>query len=38
MTQLMPKLVPILHKVLEPPKDQLDDETRELIQRTLSTL
>ncbi|KAH8896684.1 importin beta-4 subunit-like protein [Thozetella sp. PMI_491] len=38
MTQLMPKLVPVLQQVLEPPTEQLDDETRELIKRTLASL
>ncbi len=38
VTQLMPKLVPILQQVLQPPTEQLDDETRELIQQALSNI
>ena len=36
--QLTPKLVPVLESVLGPPADQLDDESREIVRRTVAFL
>lgn len=36
--QLTPQLVSIFEKVLSPPEEQLEPETRELLQRTVAML
>lgn len=36
--QLTPKLVPVFEAVLSPPTDQLDDETREIVRKTVFLL
>ncbi|EAQ85470.1 hypothetical protein CHGG_09484 [Chaetomium globosum CBS 148.51] len=36
--QLTPKLVPVFEAVLSPPADQLDDETREIVRKTVFLL
>ncbi|KAL2264525.1 hypothetical protein VTJ83DRAFT_7035 [Remersonia thermophila] len=36
--QLTPKLIPVFESVLSPPADQLDDETRELVRKTVFLL
>jgi hypothetical protein len=36
--QLTPKLVPVFEAVLSPPTDQLDDETREVVRKTVFLL
>ncbi|KAK4096515.1 ARM repeat-containing protein [Parathielavia hyrcaniae] len=36
--QLTPKLIPVFEKVLNPPEDQLDDETREIVCKTVFLL
>jgi len=33
--QLTPKLIPVFEAVLNPPTDQLDDETREIVRKTV---
>ena len=38
IAQLTPKLVPIFGKVLAPPEEQLEPETRELIRRAVGIL
>lgn len=35
---LIPKLVPVFEKVLGPPEEQLDKETRELVQHLVQAL
>lgn len=35
---LTPSLVPVFQAVLSPPEDQLDDETREIVRRTVAAL
>ncbi|KAH6843400.1 armadillo-type protein [Chaetomium sp. MPI-CAGE-AT-0009] len=36
--QLTPKLIPVFEAVLNPPTDQLDDETREIVRKTVFLL
>lgn len=36
--QLTPKLVPVFEAILSPPVEQLDDETREIVRRTVAFL
>ncbi|KAL2016780.1 hypothetical protein VTK56DRAFT_2993 [Thermocarpiscus australiensis] len=36
--QLTPKLIPVFEAVLSPPTEQLDDETREIVRKTVSLL
>ncbi|KAK3315875.1 armadillo-type protein [Apodospora peruviana] len=36
--QLTPKLIPVYEAVLSPPAEQLDDETREIVRRTIALL
>jgi len=36
--QLTPQLIPVFETVLSPPNDQLDDETREIVRRTVQAL
>ncbi|KAF9880602.1 karyopherin kap123 [Colletotrichum karsti] len=36
--QLTPKILPVLQSVLSPPEDQLDDETRQLVQKLVQAL
>ncbi len=35
---LTPNLIPVFQAVLSPPEDQLDDETREIVRRTVAVL
>ena len=38
MQQLTPKLIPVFEAVLSPPAEQLDDETREIVRKTVFLL
>ena len=35
---LTPQLIPIFEKVLSPPEEQLEPETRQILQQTVQTL